>query len=108
MAMENEKTVQISASQKDSPGTSIGDDSDREQQQIHSNKVDATFESGAVYHLFRPIDSYEGLHRWDPDFQWTEQEEKKIVRKVSVLYSIQVQIFTCWNRLTFVSALLLA
>jgi hypothetical protein len=83
MANEDEKTVQISASLKVSPGTSIGDDSDRERQQSHSNKAEGTFEGADSHRLFRPIDSYEGLHRWDPDFQWTEQEEKKIVRKVS-------------------------
>jgi hypothetical protein len=83
MANEDEKTVQISASLKDSPGTSIGDDSDRERQQSHSNKAEVTFEAADNQRLFKPIDSYEGLHRWDPDFQWTEQEEKKIVRKVS-------------------------
>ena len=83
MANEDEKTVQISASLKVSPGTSIGDDSDRERQQSHSNKAEGTFEGADSHHLFRPIDSYEGLHRWDPDFQWTEQEEKKVVRKVS-------------------------
>lgn len=31
---------------------------------------------------YRPIDSYEGLHRYDPSFRWTEDEEKKLVRKV--------------------------
>ncbi|KAJ6086799.1 hypothetical protein N7467_005713 [Penicillium canescens] len=91
MANEDEKTVQISASLKDSPGTSIGDDSDRERQQSHSNKAEGTFEGADSHHLFRPIDSYEGLHRWDPDFQWTEQEEKKIVRKID----IRVCTFAC-------------
>ncbi|KAF2760494.1 MFS general substrate transporter [Pseudovirgaria hyperparasitica] len=33
-----------------------------------------------VYH--KPIESYEGYHRYDPDFQWTEKEERKIVRKI--------------------------
>lgn len=31
---------------------------------------------------YRPIDSYEGIHRWDPDFEWTDTEEKRIIRKV--------------------------
>ncbi|KAJ6085068.1 hypothetical protein N7499_004697 [Penicillium canescens] len=91
MANEDVKTVQISASLKDSPGTSIGDDSDRERQQSHSNKAEGTFEAADNHHLFRPIDSYEGLHRWDPDFQWTEQEEKKIVRKID----LRVCTFAC-------------
>jgi hypothetical protein len=31
---------------------------------------------------YRPVDSYEGLHRYDPDFEWEPEEEKKVVRKV--------------------------
>ncbi|KAJ5766280.1 uncharacterized protein N7511_003896 [Penicillium nucicola] len=91
MAIEDDKAVQISASPKDSPGTSIGDNSDKEQQQIYSSKREGTFEASDSPHLFRPIDNYEGLHRWDPDFQWTEQEEKKIVRKID----LRVCTFAC-------------
>lgn len=32
--------------------------------------------------FYKPIDDYEGIHRWDPDFEWGEQEEKKLIRKV--------------------------
>jgi hypothetical protein len=32
--------------------------------------------------FYRPIDSYEGRHRYDPSFEWTAKEEKKLVRKV--------------------------
>lgn len=31
---------------------------------------------------YRPVDSYEGIHRYDPDFEWEPQEERKVVRKV--------------------------
>lgn len=31
---------------------------------------------------YRPVDSYEGLHRYDPDFQWEPEEEKRVIRKV--------------------------
>ncbi|OQD88958.1 hypothetical protein PENANT_c003G05785 [Penicillium antarcticum] len=82
MAIEDYKAVQISASPKVSPGTPgarIGDNTDKEQQQIYSSKAERTFEASDSPHLFRPIDSYEGLHRWDPDFEWTEQEETKII-----------------------------
>jgi hypothetical protein len=37
---------------------------------------------GAVKH-YRPIDGYEGLHRWDPTAEWTEKEEKQLIRRVS-------------------------
>ena len=28
-----------------------------------------------------PHESYEGLHRWDPDATWTPEEEARVVRK---------------------------
>ncbi|KAE8158185.1 major facilitator superfamily domain-containing protein [Aspergillus tamarii] len=33
---------------------------------------------------YKPIDEYEGIHRWDPDFEWEEQEEKKLIRKIDL------------------------
>ncbi|KAI4702584.1 hypothetical protein J4E81_002949 [Alternaria sp. BMP 2799] len=30
----------------------------------------------------RPVDSYEGIHRYDPDFVWDKPEEKRLVRKI--------------------------
>lgn len=74
MSINGIKTAHISASSSDG--------SDEEWQKSGRNKGEGTFESREGHHFYRPIDSYEGLHRWDPNFQWTEQEEKKIVRKV--------------------------
>ena len=31
---------------------------------------------------YRPVQSYEGIHRYDPDFVWEKKEEKRLVRKV--------------------------
>lgn len=31
---------------------------------------------------YRPVDTYEGIHRYDPDFDWEPEEERKVVRKV--------------------------
>ena len=41
-----------------------------------------TFAKGGKVRFYKPIDTYEGRHRWDPNAEWTEQEEKKVVRKV--------------------------
>ncbi|KAH8651446.1 major facilitator superfamily domain-containing protein [Xylariales sp. PMI_506] len=38
--------------------------------------------AGARTELYRPISNYEGAHRYDPKFEWTEQEEKKLIRKL--------------------------
>ena len=41
-----------------------------------------TREEGDLQIYYAPINSYEGRHRYDPKAQWTEQEERKLVRKV--------------------------
>ncbi|KAE8339139.1 hypothetical protein BDV24DRAFT_153052 [Aspergillus arachidicola] len=40
---------------------------------------------------YKPIDDYEGIHRWDPDFEWGEQEEKRLIRKID----LRVCTFAC-------------
>ena len=42
-----------------------------------------TFAQGGQTRFYKPIDTYEGIHRLDPNAEWTEKEEKLIVRKVS-------------------------
>lgn len=78
--MTDRKTAQVSASQKDSPEASVLE-SDQESQQTQGYG-NGTFQVKEGHEFYRPIDSYEGIHRWDPEFEWTEEEERKIVRKV--------------------------
>ncbi|XP_014560121.1 hypothetical protein COCVIDRAFT_12992 [Bipolaris victoriae FI3] len=33
---------------------------------------------------YKPITTYEGIHRYDPDFEWEPAEEKRIVRKIDI------------------------
>lgn len=56
-----------------------GSESDFSDESTHGG----TFEkvSGSLDY-YKPIATYEGAHRYDPSFQWTEKEEKKLVRKV--------------------------
>ena len=44
---------------------------------------DATFDTSSLESHYAPIEQYEGRHRYDPKFEWTPQEEKRVVRKVS-------------------------
>ncbi|KAJ5244086.1 hypothetical protein N7489_004182 [Penicillium chrysogenum] len=74
MSIVGVKTARVSASSADG--------SDEEWQKSDQQKGEGTFGAGEGHHFYRPIDSYEGLHRWDPNFQWTEKEEKRIVRKI--------------------------
>lgn len=46
------------------------------------NATGDTFVTGASVEFYEPIPEYEGRHRYDPSAEWTEKEEKKLVRKV--------------------------
>jgi len=39
-------------------------------------------DSDSYEQYFKPIDSYEGIHRYDPEFEWQPEEEKKVVRRI--------------------------
>ena len=40
------------------------------------------FVNDAVEFFNKPVDLYEGRHRYDPEFTWDVKEEKKVVGKV--------------------------
>ena len=42
-----------------------------------------TFENDSLEDFYRPIDTYEGRHRYDPQFVWEKKEETRLVRKVN-------------------------
>jgi hypothetical protein len=48
----------------------------------YSKQIDSAFDTTEDPRFYKPIPEYESIHRWDPDFEWTEQEEKAVVRKV--------------------------
>ncbi|KAL4861787.1 hypothetical protein BDV12DRAFT_207770 [Aspergillus spectabilis] len=83
MAVDEPKTAPISTAEleADSRGESINDDSDKEHQS-RPHQGESTFNSTEDPRFYRPIDTYEGLHRWDPHFEWTQEEERKIVWKI--------------------------
>jgi hypothetical protein len=41
------------------------------------------WETEGAKEIYKPIEGYEGAHRFDPSFVWTAEEEKKLVRTVS-------------------------
>jgi hypothetical protein len=40
------------------------------------------FESPEALDIYKPVAGYEGTHRFDASATWTQEEEKKLVRKV--------------------------
>ena len=57
---------------------------------LHGDRVreGTTFETSGLEPYYKPIDKYEGRHRYDPDFEWEPVEEKRVVRKVSLVQTI--------------------
>lgn len=45
-------------------------------------KTDCAFDATEDPRYYKPIPEYEGIHRWDPEFEWTEKEEKDVIKKV--------------------------
>lgn len=41
-----------------------------------------TFDTSGLEDYYKPIATYEGIHRYDPKFDWEPQEERKLVRKI--------------------------
>jgi len=55
------------------------------------------FDNVSLEDYYKPIDDYEGRHRWDPEFVWEAKEEKRVVRKV---YSVLFQCAQSWLTLS--------
>ena len=72
------ETKQATKSAKESISSSI------EAQRGTIQAVDCAFDTTENPNYYKPIESYEGYHRWDPAFEWTEEEEKAVVKKVGL------------------------
>ena len=48
------------------------------------NADDSVFNNNKAFDIYKPIEKYEGRHRFDPRAVWSSSEEKKLVRRVSI------------------------
>lgn len=48
------------------------------------------FAGGGSVELYEPVPEYEGRHRYDPKAEWTEKEERRLVRRVGSLFESHV------------------
>lgn len=55
--------------------------SDTQSEDVQIGQPVAFLSNGLTEH-YTPIDSYEGRHRFDPKFQWTTEEETRLIRRV--------------------------
>ncbi|KAL4810206.1 major facilitator superfamily domain-containing protein [Aspergillus unguis] len=82
----NEVTAPVDDETKKGPDAVVESDSSSDSENKSSSKYkefrEAAFDQSEDPRFYKPIDEYEGIHRWDPDFDWTEEEEKKLIRKI--------------------------
>lgn len=82
---ERISTMALGWSKGSDKDVDVGDVSERTELSDTSSDKSATFNYGGIdqSRFYRPIDSYEGIHRWDPNFEWEPKEEKQVIRRVS-------------------------
>ncbi|KAL3482525.1 major facilitator superfamily domain-containing protein [Aspergillus californicus] len=94
-ATDSPVTVPVEADMKKSPHAVVESDSSsasgsRERAQ-YKEFNESAFDATEDPRFYKPIPEYEGIHRWDPNFDWTEQEEKRLIRKID----LRVCTFAC-------------
>ena len=72
--------TELPVPQEESEDTKIG--AETEKGFFARSTRDATFDTRKLESHYAPIEEYEGRHRYDTKFEWTPQEEKRVVRKV--------------------------
>lgn len=105
VGLDSKLTPKISAAESSSSSTYDGP---------RAQQTDCAFDTTEDARYYKPIPEYEGAHRWDPEFEWTEKEEAAVVTKVCIFpfpgwYSFPLMTVTnSLNRSTGVFALSLA
>lgn len=62
--------------------------------------VNNVFDAPEAAQLYKPIEGFEGTHRFDPSATWTQAEEKALVRKVGAYPAFNIPLLTsCSARL---------
>ncbi|KAI7701947.1 MFS general substrate transporter, partial [Hortaea werneckii] len=49
---------------------------------VSSEVCRAAFDDDCLAAFYKPIDTYEGRHRYNPNFEWESAEEKRLVRRI--------------------------
>ena len=80
-------SIRIRASSKNSSSSPLifpvserdGDDLDNEDE---TSLKPSTFQTDGLETFYKPIEGYEGAHRYDPEYVWSAADEGRVVRKV--------------------------
>jgi hypothetical protein len=66
-----------------SPNSKRNDDSFDDEDE--ASLKPSTFQTDGLETFYKPIEGYEGAHRYDPEYVWSAADEGKVVRKVYLL-----------------------
>ncbi|KAL4939470.1 hypothetical protein BDV06DRAFT_36839 [Aspergillus oleicola] len=84
--VDNEISTTAAVDEKKGPEAVIESDSSSDSgakdRRRYKEYNEAAFDQSEDPRFYKPIPEYEGIHRWDPDFDWTEEEEKRLIRKI--------------------------
>ena len=72
--------VSVDAGYARNPDSASSSNTRLDESEYLGKSVYDTIEAKEIY---KPIEGYEGAHRFDPNFEWTPEEERKLVRTVS-------------------------
>ena len=50
----------------------------------YNTKGESVFDDTRAADFYKPIEKYEGRHRFDPSATWSDDEERRLVRRVSL------------------------
>ncbi|OJJ99285.1 hypothetical protein ASPACDRAFT_1870407 [Aspergillus aculeatus ATCC 16872] len=78
-------TVPAGEDSKKSPVTAVASGSSTSSLEfaaVQRVKGGGAFDTSEDPRYYKPIPEYEGIHRWDPYFEWTEEEEKALIKKI--------------------------
>jgi hypothetical protein len=54
--------------------------------EVNTTNPGQAFENVGLEKFYKPIPTYEGYHRFDPEFQWEPEEERIVVRRVRLKF----------------------
>ena len=74
-------------SRLETSGSSLSSSQDDTSVQLKNTKDGTVFSDTSVAEFYEPIEKYEGRHRFDQSATWSDEEERKLVRRVTFLRS---------------------
>jgi hypothetical protein len=84
LSLENAGIAPVSSKEIDLTGSGSGSEIES-RKDGKGHREGATFITQGLNHdSYKPVPSYEGAHRYDVEFQWEPEEERKVIRKVVV------------------------